>query len=155
MTSLAALFDWLAAGTSLAQTSRDGVDYRLRTLPREEVHLYVKPLDNSTVIRLVDKKDWLASAGMAAGVVMASLLLICLLLPGGYTLMANRRMEQLKQERAQLTNELRILRSREAGLVSPQKLEEYAGDRFMTPPATAVVYAPPVSRGTVAKLEKR
>jgi len=155
MTSLAALFDWLAAGKSIGQSSRAAVDYRVRTLPREEVHLYIKPINNSTVIRLVDQKDWLASVGMAGAVVAASLLLIALLLPGGYSLMASRHMEQLRDERTRLTNQLRILRSREAALLSPQRLQEYAGDKFVTPTAASMIFAPPASRGTVASLVKR
>lgn len=155
MTSLAALFDWLAAGKTLTQSSRGGAtDFRLRKLPREEVHIWVKSIDNSRVLRTVDNKDWLASAGMASGVVAASLLLIALLLPGGYGLMASHRMEQLRDERARLTNELRILRSREAALLSPSKLQEYDGDRFVTPTAASVIYAP-ASEGTVASLGGR
>ena len=68
MTSLAALFDWLAAGSPEGRTaSRNGnaTDFRLRTLPKEDIHVFVKSIDNSTVIRLVDNKDWLRSAGMA------------------------------------------------------------------------------------------
>jgi len=92
---------------------------------------------------------------MAGAVVAASLLLIALLLPGGYSLMASRHMEQLRDERTRLTNQLRILRSREAALLSPQRLQEYAGDKFVTPTAASMIFAPPASRGTVASLVKR
>lgn len=129
-------------------------DFRVRSLPKEEIHVYVKAIDNANVVRLVDNKDWRASAGMAGGVIAASLLLILLLLPGGYSLLASRRMEQLKSEREVLVNELRVLRSREAALLSPRQLEEWAGEKFVNPTAAAVVFAPP-SKGTVASLGSR
>ncbi|MBI5085804.1 MAG: hypothetical protein HZB13_14545, partial [Acidobacteria bacterium] len=47
MTNLAALFDWLAAGTGMSRAAERGGaadDFRLRTLPREEIHLYVKAI---------------------------------------------------------------------------------------------------------------
>jgi hypothetical protein len=157
MTSLAALFDWLAAGRTLGQTAERGSgveDFRLRSLPKEEIHVFVKSIDNSKVVRLVDRKDWMASLGMAAGVLFASLLLIALLLPGGYSLLASRRMERLKAEREALTNELRVLRIREAALLSPSQLEQWAGSKFQNPTAASVVFAPP-TKGTVASLGKR
>ncbi|MBI5087107.1 MAG: hypothetical protein HZB13_21225 [Acidobacteria bacterium] len=85
---------------------------------------------------------------------MASLLLIALLLPGGYSLLASRRVEQLRAEREQLTNELRVLRSKEASLLSPRQLEQWAGRQFHNPTAASVVFAPP-AKGTVAALDKR
>lgn len=157
MTSLAALFDWLAAGKALSGAAArrgNATDFRLRRLPKEEIHLYVKAIDNSTVVRLVDKKDWMASVGMAGGVLTASLLLIATLLPGGYTLLASHRMEQLKHDRDQMTNELRILRSKEAALMNPGNLEQWGGQDFTTPTAAAVIFAPP-SKGAVASLGRR
>lgn len=157
MTSLAAIFDWLGAGRAVGRVAEHGAeagDYRLRALPREEIHLYVKAIDNAKVVRLVDKKDWAASMGMAGGVIISSLLLIALLLPGGYNLLASRRMETLKAERQQLVNELRVLRSEEAALLSPQNLDQWAGEKFVSPTAAAVVFAPP-SKGTVAAITKR
>jgi hypothetical protein len=114
----------------------------------------VKAIDNTRLVRVVDGKDWAASAGVAGSVVVASLLLIVQLLPGAVSLLASHKMEQLKKERAVLVNELRELRSKEAALKSPEKLEEYAGDRFVTPAAAAVIFAPP-AQGTVASLGKR
>lgn len=157
MTNLASLFDWLAAGKAIGNTegqTRNASDFRLRSLPKEEIHVFVKAIDNSKVVRLVDKKDWLASAGMAGGVMVASLLLIALLLPGGYNLLAGHRMEQLKSERARLNNELKVLRAREASILSPKNLQMWGGQKFVTPTAASVVFAPP-TQGTVAALSNR
>lgn len=154
--TLGAMFGWLTAGREAGGVldRNNGGDCRLRPLPKEEIYVFVKAIDNTKLVRVVDRKDWAASAGVAGSVVVASLLLIALLLPGGWSLLASHRMEQLKRERAQLVNELRDLRVKEAALKSPEKLEEYAGDRFVTPAATAVVFAAP-TQGTVASLGKR
>lgn len=154
MTSLAALRDWLVAGKAIGQAGNRGGEARLRPLPKEEIFLYVKAIDNRGVVRLADRKDWAASLSMTGSVLGASLLIILLLLPGGYTLAAGRRLEQLRNERLELMNELRVLRSREAGLTAPDKLVEYAGSKFVEPSATQVIFAPP-SRGTVASLNQR
>ena len=156
MTTLGAMFGWLTAGREASGTlgRRDRGDNRLRPLPKEEIYVFVKAIDNTKLVRVVDRKDWAASAGVAGSVVVASLLLIGLLLPGGVSLLSSHRMEQLKKERAVLVNELRDLRAKEASLKSPEKLEEYAGDRFVTPPAGAVVFAPP-ARATVASLGRK
>jgi hypothetical protein len=157
MTSLGALLNWLNAGRALSGTRSRGPegDCRLRPIPKEEIFVYVKAIDNARMARVVDKKDWAASAGVAGSVIVASLLLIALLLPGGVNLLASHRMEGLKRERAQLVNELRQLRSKEASLKSPDKLLEYAGDRFVTPAATAVVFAAPATGTAVAALGRR
>jgi hypothetical protein len=155
MTNFVALFDWLAAGNAAAQRKQPVNDCRLRALPKEEIHLYVKPIDNTRVVRLVDRKDWAASVGMAGGVVTASLLLILLLLPGGYSMMASRKLEQLRSEREQLVNTLKELRVREAQLLSPRQLEEWAGGKFVDPPASSVVYALPSDEAVAALSGKK
>jgi hypothetical protein len=60
-------------------------------------------------------------------------------------------MQDLESHRQALVNQLRELRVREARLTRPENLRQWAGDRFIDPPASSVVYAPP-ARGTVASL---
>lgn len=153
MTSLAGLYEWLVAGKAASRAaSRRGeaLDYRIRALPREEILLYVKEIDNTKVVRLTDRKDTAFSLGMAASVVATATLLIALLMPGGYSLLASRRMERLKSEKELLVNTLRELRVKEARMVSAEKLEEWAGTQFVEPTSETALFAPP-TKGTVAK----
>lgn len=156
MTSLAALFDWLAAGKAVqrARVGGNQASARLRTLPKEEIHLYVKALDNSRVVRLVDKQDWLQTIGMTCTALTVTVLAIALLLPGGYNLLMSRRVEMLKAQRDARVNELRLLRSEEAALLNPAQLQIWGGDKFVTPTAASVIFAPPADR-TVASLKAR
>jgi hypothetical protein len=156
MTSLTGLYEWLVAGkaASKAATRRsEGQDYRLRALPREDIHLFVKDIDNAKVARLVDAKDNAFSFGVAGSAVLAAALLIAMLMPGGYSLLASRRMERLRVERETLTNQLNEIRVREARMLSPQQMEKWASQEFVEPPASAVVFASP-SKTTVASIAK-
>lgn len=157
MTSLAGLYDWLVAGKAagrVAARRSEGQDYRVRALPREDIHLFVKDIDNARVLRLPDTKDTAFSFGVAGSAVMAAALLIAMLMPGGYSLLASRRMERLRVERDTLSNQLNELRVREARMLSPEQMEMWAGETFVEPPATAVVFAPP-TKATVAALAKQ
>lgn len=156
MTSLAALFDWLAAGKAAqrARVSGNPASTRLRALPKEEIHLFVKAVDNSRVVRVVDKQDWLQTIGMTCTALTVTLLAIALLLPGGYNLLMSRRIEMLKNQRDLRVNELRQLRSEEAALLNPAQLQMWSGDKFVTPTAASVIFAPPAD-GAVASLKTR
>ena len=156
MTSLAALFDWLAAGKAVqrARVGGNQAGSRLRTLPKEEIHLFVKAVDNSRVVRLVDKRDWLQTIGVTCTAITVTVMAIALLLPGGYNLLMSRKVELLKAQRDTRINTLRQLRSEEATLISPQQLQMWGGDKFVTPTAASVIFAPPIG-GTVASLTSR
>lgn len=156
MSGLEALMDWFAAGreAAAADTGREPCDARLRTLPREEIFLYVKPIDNSRVRCVAHRSEVLAGTVTAAAMLLAALCVIAVLLPPSSMLAMSHEMESLKQERAALLNELRDLRSQEASLRSAERLEQYAGERFVAPSPKALVYAPP-AKSTVAALETR
>lgn len=149
MATIGGLMEWL--GATKAPARREKTDFRLRALPREDILLFVKEIDQAGVVRVADGKETLANVGMAGGVLATSLLVIALLLPGTYSMVVSHRIEELKQERAQLTNTLRQKRAERARLESPAQLEQWAGDEFIAPPANAVLYAAPGGE-TVAKL---
>ncbi|MEJ5368262.1 MAG: hypothetical protein WHT08_08100 [Bryobacteraceae bacterium] len=156
MSGLEALLDWFAAGKEAVASAerREECDARLRALPREELFLYVKPIDNSRVPCVAHRRqvaEWVATSMAAAA---GALILMATLMVPAMSFRMSHQLESLKQERAALLNELRALRSEEAQLRSAEKLEQYAGERFVAPPPGAVVYAPP-AKSTVAALEGR
>lgn len=149
MATLGGLMEWL--GAAKAPARREKSDFRLRALPREDILLFVKEIDQAGVVRVADGKETLANVGMAGGVLMTSVLVIALLLPGTYSMVVSHRIEELKQERAQLVNTLRQKRAERARLESPAQVEQWAGEEFIAPAANAVLYAAPGGE-TVAKL---
>jgi hypothetical protein len=156
MSGLEALLDWFAAGKEAAvESERGGVcEAKLRALPREEIFLYVKPIDNSQVRCVAQRSEWMSGAMTAAVFLMAALAISAAIMPPMAALAISHRIEAMKEERALLINELRRLRSEEAKLRSAEQLEQYAGERFVAPPPKALVYAPP-AKSTVASLSGR
>jgi hypothetical protein len=96
----------------------------------------------------------MSGAMTAAVFLLAALCIIAVIVPQTTVMAISHRIETLKEERALLLNELRELRSEEAKLRSAEQLEQYAGERFIAPPAKALVYAPP-AKSTVASLGAR
>ncbi len=156
MSGLEALLDWFAAGREAAAESERSLacDARLRALPREEIFLYVKPIDNTHVRCVARRSEWMSGATTAAVFLVAALCIIAAIFPSTTTMAICHRIEALNEEKALLVNELRRLRSDEASLRSAERLEQYAGERFIAPPAKAMVYAPP-AKSTVASLDAR
>src|SRR5271157_5378912 len=153
MRSLAAVYDWLGAGRPEEEQHQrpEPPDYRLRALPREDIHLYVKPIDNTNVVRVVDKKDWMANIWVAGSALLGSLIVSALVGPTCYGLLASGRVEYLKEEQARLQTQVLELRAQESRLLNPKNVEAWAGKRFAPPTAEQVIYAP-ASKETVARL---
>ena len=153
MRSLAAVYDWLGAGKPEEPRDRrpNPPDYRLRALPREDIHLYVKSIDNTNVVRVVDKKDWTANIWAAGSALLGSLVVSALVGPTCYGLLASRRAEYLREEHGRLQTQVLELRAQESRLLNPKNVEEWAGKRFAPPTAEQVIYPPP-PKESVAQL---
>ena len=99
---------------------------RLRPLANEDVYLFVKRIDNSSVIRAVDPAAQVArSKSMLTGFA-AAVLIIAGLVPSAYNVTAGFAVQQLRQEQSQLQRERAILETEEARLVNPDRLRELA-----------------------------
>lgn len=115
--------------------------YQLRQFPNERLHLHVKRIDNSKVVRQIDPDAHGVCWRMIGGVCVGALLLIGLLLPSAWTLLAGYQMQSLRQEQERLHNELSVLELQEARLLSPERLEQLARiQRFIDPEPGTVVY---------------
>ncbi len=83
-------------------------------------------------------------------------LVIGLLLPGLYGLVAGYRLEALRQEQNRLTLDRATLEYQESKLLDPARLEELAKmQQFVDPEPTKVVYLDSKSDNVVAKTEPR
>lgn len=118
-----------------------GATAPLRPYANEDVYFYVKRIDNRRLVRQADPQArrvcWkmIGSVGVAAG------LIIGVLLPGAYSLMAGYRLQALQQESSRLATERAALELREVQLVSPARMEELARQQqFIDPEPEKVVY---------------
>ena len=158
MSNLEAIFDWFASramgrAATAANAQRGNNEFKLRALPNEQIELYIKRIDNSRLVRKVDRRDLAASIGFSGGVPLASFAIILLLLPGAYNLLASRRMEKLREENLQLQNEMRKVQVREAQLKNARQLKAWAGTSYVEPSAGSVNYGAPET--AVASLKKQ
>jgi hypothetical protein len=126
----------------------------LRALPNDSIYFYSKKIDNSRIVRQADPEArgecW--SAVGAAGVLLV--LGASIIAPHVGSVLAGYKLEALKQERQSLLNQKRDLDVKEAGLLSPERLNDLAKLRSLTTPASDQVIhldAPPAVDGNFAR----
>jgi hypothetical protein len=134
-----------------------GVDEsaRVRTFANEDIYFWVKRIDNSRVVRRADP----AASGMCwklmGSAVAAAVLLITVLLPSAYGLLAGYQIQSLRDESRRLTNQLSSLELEEAKLLSPARLEELARlQQFIDPAPQTLIYLD-VRQGSLAMNKKK
>ena len=113
----------------------------VRPFANEDIFFHVKRIDNSRVVRAADPQARRDCWKMIGSMVAAAVLLIAVLLPGAYSLLAGFQIQALRQDAHRLVNEEASLQLREAELLSPARMEELARDQqFVDPPSQKVVY---------------
>jgi hypothetical protein len=99
---------------------------RLRPLANEDVYLFVKRIDNSSVIRANDPVAQAARGKSMATGFAAAVLIIAGLVPTAYNITAGFTLQQLRQEQVQLERRRAILETEEAQLVNPERMRQLA-----------------------------
>jgi hypothetical protein len=118
--------------------------YRVRTLPNEDICLWVAPIDNSRVVRESNPEVWNECWRYITAACLAVILTVGLLLPGAYGLLAGYRINKLERENAALTEQSRLLEIEESRLLTPERLEEVAAmQSFQDPTPEQVHYLEP------------
>jgi cell division protein FtsL len=124
----------------------------LRRFPNEDVYFSVKKIDNTRVVRESDPAARGVCWRMIGSCVAAAVLLIAILLPSMYSLIAGYRIETLHQERQRLEIERAALQLDETTLLSPARLEKLAQEQqFVDPAPQKVVYLEGRPEGTLAR----
>jgi hypothetical protein len=127
----------------------------LRAFANDDIYLHVKRLDNSRVVREADPQARGICWRLIGSVVAAVMLLIAVLLPSAYSLLAGYQIQSLRQEGERLSTEQSSLVLAETQLVTPARMEELArAQQFIDPPAGKVVYLENAQAGTVAMNKK-
>ena len=115
--------------------------FMLRALPNEDIYFFVKHIDNARVVKESDPQARNACWKLIAAAGTAAVLLIGVLLPSAYGLLAGYQIQSLKSEQQRLVTERSTLELDEAKLVSPARLEELARtQQFVDPAPLKVVY---------------
>ncbi len=138
-----------APGPERVQTPRDA--FQLRALPLDDVYFYSKSIDNARLVREQDPRSggrcW-SAIGAAA---VALVLFTGVLAPKAAGTLDGYRLEGLRAQQRQLLEQRRALQLREAELLSPQNLDQFARDRNLALPAAGqVVHLEPKGEGAFA-----
>ncbi|MDP9054428.1 MAG: hypothetical protein M3N93_09035 [Acidobacteriota bacterium] len=127
----------------------------LRGLPADGIYFYSKKIDNSRVVRQADPEArgecW--SAVGAAGVLL--MLGASIIAPHVGSVLAGYKLESLKTERQALLDQRRALDVKEAGLLSPERLNDLARARSLASPGSDQVIHldTPAAEGSLAKIQ--
>jgi hypothetical protein len=113
----------------------------VRRFANEDIYFHVKRIDNSRVVRQADPKAGGTCWKMIGSVAAVTLVLIAVLLPSAYGLLAGYQIQALKEESKRLANEQASLDLEEARLLSPERMEQLAREQqFTDPEPQKVVY---------------
>ena len=124
---------------------------RLRAFANEDIYFYVKRIDNHGVVRQADPQAGGHCWKLIGSVVAAVVLLIGVLLPSAYGLLAGYQIQSLRREATRLSSERATLELREAQLLSPARMEELARiQQFIDPEPQKVVYLESNQAGSLA-----
>jgi hypothetical protein len=121
------------ANTAAVETQADPC--LLRALPNDAIYFYSKKIDNSRIVRQADPEargECWSAVGAAAVLLMLGASIIA---PHVGSVLAGYKLETLKQERQSLIDQKRDLEVKEAGLLSPERLNGLARVRSLGSPA--------------------
>lgn len=114
---------------------------RVPAFANEDIYFFVKRIDNAGVVRVADPKARGICWKLIGSSVTAAVLLVAVLLPGAYGLLAGYQIQALRLEGQRLAAEESSLELEEAQLLSPARMEELARlQQFIDPPSQKVVY---------------
>jgi len=157
MATLANIFNRFMDASSMADAMPQTVgravsdDFKLRTLPNEDVYFFVKRIDNSRVVRQADPGASAKSWKVLGASCVSAAMLIGMLLPSAYGLLASYQLHTLQAENQRLHIERGKLELEEAKLVSPERLAKLAVDQdFENPKSENVIYLTPKNEGSLA-----
>lgn len=108
---------------------------RLRPIANEDVYLFVKRIDNTSVVRAADPVERRIRSRAVVTAFIAAMLVIAGLAPQAYNIVSGFMLQSLQQEQEKLQKEQAILDMQEAQLLNPARLEQLAKTLKMAEPA--------------------
>jgi hypothetical protein len=155
MAALATAYSRLTGKDAPRGPVRENTTAPLRIFPGEDIYFFVKRIDNSRVVRQADPKAGGVCWKMIGSVGVAAMLLIGVLLPSAYGLLAGYQLQSLKEEAKRLATQQASLELQEAQLLSPARMEELARmQQFIDPEPQKVVYLDSKDGSSVAMNQK-
>jgi hypothetical protein len=144
MASIASIVNRFVGIAELAETARPAVwtragSSRLRPIANEDVYLFVKRIDNSSVVRAIDPVARRTRTRTVVTGFAAAILVIAGLVPSAYNIMAGFTLQSLAQENSKLHQNVVALDVQEAELLNPARLEKLAKSLQLSEPVASQV----------------
>ncbi len=161
MATLATVCSRIFTGETVRSATSSGVHraaraVSVRAFANEDIYFFVKRIDNSRVVRQTDPQAGGVCWKMIGSVGAAALLLIGVLLPSAYGLLAGYQIQSLRGEAQRLASEQASLELQEAKLVSPARMEQLARQQqFIDPEPEKVVHLDSKDGSALALNQKR
>ena len=141
MASLAVIFNRFFHRSAEEQRAQPAGSYQVPAFANDDIYFFVKRIDNSRVVRAADPAARGACWKLIGSVVAAAVLLVGVLMPGAYGLLAGYQIQSLLREGQRLATERTSLELEEARQLSPERMEELARiQQFVDPAPAKIVY---------------
>jgi hypothetical protein len=128
--------------------------FRLRPFPGQDLHIFVKRIDNSRVARQADPGTKRACWRTIANSVAVAIFLTGTLVPGVYNLLAGYKIQGLRNERQRLEAQRGALEFQAGGMLSNENLQKIADQHNFLDPSVPVrsFYLDDKQSGAVAQV---
>lgn len=137
--------------TAHSRTRTETDRYHLRPMPNEDIHVFVKKIDNTRVVREQDPK---ANASAWKTISMAgvfALMVVGLIVPIANSYLAGYTVTEIETQNSQLQSQLARLSARESALTSSEALARAAkNQRYIDPTPETMVVLNETRSGAVA-----
>ncbi len=141
MATVSNLLNWITSAAGAREGAAEGVrdnsgdECGLRALPNEEIYFWVRPVDNSRVNPQADPKSTKACLRYMGSAGLAVALLVGVLFPVAYNVLAGYQIGELARQHETLLRERAELDLKEASLLNPARLAELAEMQQLVDPA--------------------
>lgn len=130
--------------------------YHLRPMPNEDIHVFVKKIDNTRVVREQDPKANASAWKTISMACLFALIVVGLIVPIANSYLAGYTVTEIEKQNSQLQSQLARLTVRESQLTSVEALARAArNQKFIDPTPETMVVLNETRSGDVALNRKQ
>ncbi len=145
------IFEKKSGASHQAHSRTQAGRYHLRPMPNEDIHVFVKKIDNTRVVREQDPKANASAWKTISVATMFALLVVGLIVPIANSYLAGYTVAEIEKQNNQLAAQVARYSVRESELTSLEALARAAkNQKFIDPTPESMVVLNDTRTGTVA-----
>lgn len=130
----------MGTATRVSRQRNTASRYHLRPMPNEDIHLFVKKIDNTRVVRELDPQASVSAWKTISTACLGALLVVGLIVPVANSYLAGYAVTEIEKQNNQLQAQLSKLTVRESELTSLDALAKAArNQKFLDPTPESMV----------------